>query len=735
MLNKKFLKFLAVWTILAAAIDTLGAQAVELTAVADTNRTIILWTYNREFTGYNIYRKTVGGAYQRLNARPIQIVTNCAELRRIIPDHSFEESVITSLIGGGVCELPAAMRNDTIAMAVRGYAYIYPRIAVAIGQGYLDSSITYGVTYVYAITGISASGESEILDTAVVVAGVVVPPSPPTGVEALPGEASVMVRWNPDSNAVGYIVERRDPGSASFQRVNVSIVMNRCKVDPHGDSLSDTTKLCFTDYMRWSDGEPDSHYVVDHWVNGPFPGKTYFYRVRAISLTWLQSAPSAVVSATPYDSTPPAAPVNINVATIGESLAVSWDKVTKDVRGHKDSVIGYQVYRYLTAEDTLGTYLGFAPHPTSDSVLTVSFLDNSPGLGSPYEDRRYYYRIRAVDAYGNKSELSAPIYGIVPDVTPPKPPTDLEARGYEHYIELHWKKPNSPDVAGYQIYRGICGDTLIRQLERRVPYPMYLIGAVDDPDSTVFFDRTVPEGSPLCYRYAVKAYDRSQNLSDTSRTVCQKLRERTPPEPPIIVGLKARDGGILVQWVTPPVQDLFGFVVERAPASDTTSWVRVGPELKFPDAPVCESIPATNIWAQDSVFSFLDTTADPKVTYFYRVRGADYGGNIGEPSTPIATYTFGFEGPPRPHITSITPVAGGLQITWTPPYSSDYLGFIVFRSNDLNGNYLQISPIITGNSFIDKNVRSGATFWYKVQCIGVDGNRSEPSTPSSGGLP
>jgi len=721
--------------VMAAALP-LKAQSVRMIAASDTNRIILIWSHSETFSGYNIYRKSGGGSYQKLNSQPIRMVVNCSRLQEILPEGTPARAVVESLVGNNICQLPEILqRNENLAMALRGYAYLYPGIAVAVGQGYIDSSVTSGVTYTYAIRGVSSGGEeSGILDSTVVTAGVVAPPQTPTGIEAIPGDASVMVRWNPVMNASGYIVERQGPGGGSFIRVNEAMTMTRCKVGPGGDTLSDTTKLCFTDYLRWSGSEPDSHLVAGHWVKGPFPGKTYRYRVRAVSLTGLKSAPGSSVTVTPYDSTPPTAPVNINVAEVGDSLSISWDKVTKDVHGHRDSVVAYRVYRYTSTEDTLGTFVGQVSHPHSDSILTVHLMDRTPGLGSPYEDRRYYYRIRSVDAFGNLSELSAPIAGIVHDKTPPQPPTSLRAEGQQEYIALRWSRSPSRDVAGYNIYRGICGDTVIGR-ERHVIYPLHLIGSVDRPDSLTFMDRTVPKGSPICYRYAVKAYDRSQNLSDTSRTVCAKLKEKTPPPPPIIVGLKARNGGILVQWVSPPVQDLFGFIVERATAGDTSNWVRVSPELKFPAYPVCESIPATNKWAQDSIFSFLDTTADAKITYFYRVRGADYGGNIGKPSTPIKTFTFDFKGPPTPRINSVTPHDGRLIISWGPTYNPDYLGFVVFRSTSSSGGYHQVSPIVAGNSFTDKNVRPGITYWYRVQYLDRNGNRSTPSRPFIGRLP
>ena len=39
----------------------------------------------------------------------------------------------------------------------------------------------------------------------------------------------------------------------------------------------------------------------------------------------------------------------------------------------------------------------------------------------------------------------------------PKPPTNLEARGYERHIDLHWKGADDPTIAQYVIYRSLNG--------------------------------------------------------------------------------------------------------------------------------------------------------------------------------------------------------------------------------------------------------------------------------------
>ena len=737
-MNKKIIAFIGI--LLFASPMRLRAQEHNaIVAVPDINRILIIWNTTDYYPGYNLYRRTSGTDFIRVNDDTIRLIEDCTSFRNFLHKDSSAYRRLWSVVPE-MCDIPQIMasKRDRRRYAIKAAAFSNIYIAIAIGQGFIDSSVVNGTRYFYALRGVDSSGvETEILCQTSVVAGNIRPPARPTGVELIPGDASIMIRWRPVTGAVGYIVERKKAGTGTFIRINYPTTMSKCVVGPAGDTLSDTTKLCFLDYMRWDHSKPTSISINGIYFKGPFPGTTYVYRVKAFDIAGRFSPPSITVSGTSYDSTAPQSPTSIHVAAIGDSFNITWEKVVKDYEGHIDlsGVKGYKVYRYTSIDDTIGTLVtSLVPQPSDTTVLNVSYKDTTHGLGSPYQDKGYFYRIKTIDNWGNESNLSAHVGGVIKDKTPPPPPTNLRAHGRTNSIALEWKKVSTPDVAGYLIYRGICGDTLLRE-KIRIIYPMHLVGTVDNEDSTSFIDRTVPSGSPVCYRYTVKAYDNSQNLSDTSKTVCERLRERVAPPPPLIVGLKARDGAILVQWVAPPVQDLFGFIVERADTSDTTVWDTLTKKLRFPTTVKCESLPSMTIWAQDTIFSFVDSTAKAKEHYFYRVRCADVGGNVSAPSASVGTFTFSFKFPTRPHIRRVTPASDGLIIKWTPAYDSTLLGFLVFRSENPTTGYIQISPLIRSDHFKDKLITKGKTYWYKVQALHKSGNRSVPSAAKSGKLP
>jgi len=765
---------------------------------------LLKWPKMKGVKAFNLYRKEIpsmGIPTTPINSKPITMMSNCDDIKAVIPMGSEEWQAITNVINGP----PKPVRKTTKGSTTKGSSLIAPKelaaaemfaiptvlaklspcaistlsdtskayadlqalagkywkVGAVIGQAYIDNDVVPGKKYMYAITPASTGKRGigtgigtekiEAIDTATVVAGLVLLLPAPSGVTTIAGDNKVMVRWNEMGTASGYDVYRNALMS-SYIKVNGADIVEACTLDLERNKIAE--KNCFIDFMRWDEsGYPAEHEVVaPDSIYGPYNGITYNYKVRAYDALGRPGIFSSPASALPEDETPPAVPYGISVEAYPDGLQPKWYQVTHDELGHVElsGVQGYKVYRFTSADSLADSTVVKSMLPDTFGAFPF-FKDTDPSLFSAYGEKTYWYRVRCIDNEGNISGLSPSSGNHLPDTTPPKPPRDLKAESHADHIALDWDKPNPvpPDLAGYNIYRGVCGgDSVCVEYEQIDPklhmeprctkwewqvYPMHLIGNKDYPDSLSYKDFTVPPGSPICYRYTIKAYDLSQNLSDTSKTVCQKLREETPPAPPIIAGLKARDGAIKVEWVSSPVQDLFGFMVYRAEKEDG-KYKRVSDTLIFPTVIDCDDIPATNIWAADSVFSFIDTTVEEKKVYWYRVRAADYGANVGDPSVPIETYTYNLGPPPTPIALQITQPAGvcALLIEWKPEYKKEYAGFVVFRSSDPAEGYRQISPILRESKFLDNTVIGNKDYYYKVQYFATNGNRSLVSTAKNG---
>jgi hypothetical protein len=142
-------------------------------------------------------------------------------------------------------------------------------------------------------------------------------------------------------------------------------------------------------------------------------GKMYVYSVRGVaeySDLALESADSNIVTVTPRDIFPPAAPQNVTVVLVpaqGENpayLDVSW------AINPETDIAGYNVYR-SERDGVPGT------RQNSELLLTPAFRDMNA-----LPSHQYAYTATAVDRAGNESSASAPASGSIPvEGQPTKP--------------------------------------------------------------------------------------------------------------------------------------------------------------------------------------------------------------------------------------------------------------------------------------------------------------------------
>jgi hypothetical protein len=409
--------------------------------------------------------------------------------------------------------------------------------------------------------------------------------------------------------------------------------------------------------------------------------------------------------------------------------------------------------------------------------MELTWTDSAPILVPSYGEKDFYYRLRCKDARGNLSAPSAAISARVPDTTPPGPTNVVDSKGYSDRIDVFWLPNTEPDLAGYQVWRSVCGngtpyrpggspgdpqEGYYTHGIKPLPCDFVLVGQVlkeeanemlESTGRIQFSDDSVPEGSPICYSYWVRAFDESRNLylgqydcPKAGEYICQKLYEETPPPVPIIAAVKARDNAVELKWISSPVQDLRCFHVYRSlkendaplfaacvfidgtPPS-TTKWEGI-------EDPSCSDIPAEPDPTSIEV-SFTDKNLEPKQVYWYRISALDWLGNESNGTDldripAISTFTYSKNQPVLPVVLSpgAPQIDCGRVVRWNPPFNpANVAGFLVFRSTTAAGNYRQVSPIVKGNEFTDKSAFVGKDYWYRVQSIDKSGKTSKPSVP------
>ncbi len=766
---------------------------------------VLHWTPAEDVLGYNLYRKEVTARTfpsLPLNGRAlIAPADTCAALKAIVPERSKEWRMLHDAFrslppdDGKRTEPvdPCTVVERGLTAEEEAILELLGEINLAIrqvrGLAFIDHTAVPGARYFYELRGVCKGGQEIVLGPEVgVEVGVFSLPDPPEDLTAIAGDNSVLCLWERNHEAHSYVVRRTSPLLPFPQIISAQPIVFDVTEDLDGNAVD--PRPGFVDYRRWDeDGFPTSHEVNGIMITGPANGTTYYYQVASCDILGRVGAWSEPRPATPLDLTPPKAPTGVAVDPLVDpatpGLVVSWRKVTHDIDGHRelDAEHTYLVYRADSLDklddlEALPDYLvhSLTADPADPAVTTLSWIDTDPAIIPEYGEKDFWYRVRCVDGspQANVSAPSAAISGRVPDTTPPGPTRIVRSEGYAEHITIMWDPNPEPDLGGYQIYRSICDFGVPYRPEREVEQdlavlkefePAYcdfvLVGELlvseatrrlEDTGAVYFEDYSLPEGSPICYAYWVRAFDMARNLypgvldtacPDKGEYLCQRLYEETPPPAPIISGMQARSNAVLVEWASSPVQDIRAFHVYRSTEE------RDSPEFiacVFTDGtvsstpwegiqPSCEEIPAEP--DPTALFgAFIDKGVEPHREYWYRVTGVDWLGNESEHDNiaaipAISTFTYSTDLPGTPLVLApgpTTPTGCGLVVRWAPSFDpGELIGFIVYRSTAPGGPYRQVSPVVQANEFVDETAIRGVEYWYRVQAMDHAGKLSEPS--------
>lgn len=809
------------------AVHTRDAADFSVIAISEQStgrqaRVLLTWSEYRNIKSFNLYRKPAGDSEypeEPVNAKPITLMTDCDAVKAVIADTSDEWKEIRKVLqatppGGSKsgsqsktssqaaslgsalgkksgsatftllpsfnpCDLDTIRRGGQNWQLLQVLARKYYKVALVIGQAFMDTTVKAETMYEYEIRAVDRSEEKEqVLRSRIrITAGIDTPLPAPDNVQATAGDSKVMVTWDSVSNANGYDVYRRVRPTDAWKKVNAGPVMIELTHGLQGDSLEQPV-LGMIDSRRWDEttGLPQTHTVDGAEVAGPVNGISLHYAVAARNALGREGTMSAASNAvTPTDQTPPGTPADLEVEASGQTLRVRWSKVTKDAlnRIEEDGVKGYNVYRSTSQSDTAGSQINASLIPQTRRSY-FNYVDDDTGIASQYGEKLYYYRVRAIDAHGNIGAFSSAASGYVPDTHAPESPKGVSAEGYKKYIRVYWSPNSEQDLESYLVYRSLCHYGRWRSRtdarEDGVSSGSFILltemTKKEAQDSLAkygkicFNDASVPEGSPVCYAYLVRAKDKSQNESGSASSypdltretvVCQRLRDDTAPSLPVVSGMRAQDSAIRIEWIAPPVQDLGAFHVYRSDEEKGKyTWIGGSKINKPPKTATplttafakgkpcgCDTIPLVAHKGMTSGY-FIDKNVEAKKIYWYKVTTVDQNGNEAgnDNAVPYSTFTFNTAGPTQPVLT--TPIdksqtGCGLEITWTPEYDAAKLqGFLLFRAPSENGLYRQISGLLLTSSYVDSTVNQNAAYWYRVQAIDRQGQPSKVSQSQKG---
>ena len=193
----------------------------------------------------------------------------------------------------------------------------------------------------------------------------------------------------------------------------------------------------------------------------------------------------------------PLPPAGISARVTEDAIRLSWAEPSENMDGSKPPrFVGYEIYKSKDPQTLPSAPINPNPLPKPE------FEDRDFQF-----DQTYYYAVRIVGSIQNPyavSLLSDILHVEARDTFPPAPPESFNAMSEGGDVVLLWVPSESPDVAGYRIYR------LDKKSGSRVPLQKDMIKALS------FRDRQVE--SEKQYEYSIQAVDTHGNESAPVRT-------------------------------------------------------------------------------------------------------------------------------------------------------------------------------------------------------------------------
>ena len=399
------------------------------------------------------------------------------------------------------------------------------------------------------------------------------------------------------------------------------------------------------------------------YVDGPFVAGRTLYYYVTAVNAAGEGGPSNEANATIV--TFPSAPTDLVVSISGTEAVLNWEAPLND---GGSPVLSYQVLRGLSqsTEVVIGT------------SNTLEYNDTTVVSG-----KHYFYQVKAVNAAGTGSASNTANLFYSDTFTSPQ----LTATAGLGRVTLRWTSPtgtNENQLTGYRLYRGTTSGS-----------ESFLIGV----NVTELADTGVTIGQIYYYKVCgVTAIEEGPASNEANAT------PYIYPGVPTDFNVTGADTSATLKW-SAPITDgftpLLGYHVFRGTEAGNLSQVDTVSGLGYKDTGLAAG-----------------TTDDYKITAY---NAAGDGGATPEMSitTVMKTETI-----PPIGLTAIA-AEGKVTLQWNPPTGVEVFTYSIFRGNDSGGEVFLTNYPLT--SWVDNNITSGKTYYYKVSAMTTQGDESQMS--------
>ena len=355
----------------------------------------------------------------------------------------------------------------------------------------------------------------------------------------------------------------------------------------------------------------------------------------------------------------PLPPINLSVTAVSSSqINLTWtDQSTSET--------GFQIERKTGAGGTYALIVTTAANATTYS---------NSGLA---EGTTYFYRVRAVNSYGNSAysnEASAML------VSPPPAPTLSATAVSSSQINLTWTDQSNNET-GFQIERKTgTGGT-------------YALIVTTAANATTYSNSGLAGGTTYFYRVrAVNSAGNSAYSNEASATT-----QISPPANLFATAVSSSQ--INLTW-TDQSNNETGFQIERKTGTGGTY--------------------ALIVTTAANATTYSNSGLAEGTTYFYRVRAVNSAGNSAYSNEASATPV---SPPPPPINLFAVPVSSSeINLTWTDQ-STNETGFQIERKTGIGGTYALIgTAAANATTYNSTGLADGTTYYYQVRAVNSAGN-------------
>ena len=384
-------------------------------------------------------------------------------------------------------------------------------------------------------------------------------------------------------------------------------------------------------------------------------------------------------------------PYYFKIENLDRNVKITW--------AHNEAFTAYQIEKSNDGINfkpaVKGPYIGF----TDSKRNFVEFKDS---LEKNYE--LIYYRVRGLDAFGDKSNFSVNQMIMGRDLTPASAPVvmrgEIDRTTRQVLIEWDWQGKDVADLKGFYI-------TFSPNVEG--PYQKIVKEPLSKSERKFMTD--VKSGSNNGY-YQVVSVDTAGNESPSYFKYIFLADLDPPSKPKGLVGKIDTNGIVKISWKAPIETDVKGYVVQFANALD------------HPFVGRSKGV------VEDTVFTDSITLHTLTEKIYYRIAAVDLNENVSDFSNILALKKPDIIKPVPPNFYDYRATDSTIFLAWHPSQSEDAVKQRLYRklANDTDTWKVIAEMDNTKNTFTDKPPTVDL-YAYSIEAEDDDGLRSLQNDP------